>query len=415
MQAVILAAGESSRFWPLNQKHKSLIKIMGRPLICYTLEGLSRAGIKDIIIIQSGKKEVEQELAKHKFKDLRIKYIIQEKPTGSGSALWLVKDILKTKFLVLNAERIDIEEIIEHYPESPFVLFGQKTKTPEIFGIARMEGNKILEIVEKPEKGKEPSNIKIVGVYLLSPDFFEAYEQVEKGMYDLEAALSLLIKKDQTKIVILDKSEKDTPVLKYPWHLFAMERYLLNRDLKAEISATAEIAKNAVIEGKVFLGEKVKVFENAVIKGPCYIGDNCVIGNNAIIRDYVDLEEGSLVGANAEVTRSILQPKVHTHSGYIGDSILAQDCRLAAGTITANIRINREEVRTIVKKEKINTGLDKLGVVMGQGSKTGINVSLMPGVLIGASSDIGAGSLIMENIKDNMVVFSENNLVKRTK
>ena len=48
-QAVILAAGESSRFWPLNQRHKSLIKIMGRPLIWYTIEGLKKAGIKEIL------------------------------------------------------------------------------------------------------------------------------------------------------------------------------------------------------------------------------------------------------------------------------------------------------------------------------------------------------------------------------
>ena len=46
MQAVILTAGESSRFWPLNQRHKSLIKIMGRPLIWYTIEGLKKSGIK---------------------------------------------------------------------------------------------------------------------------------------------------------------------------------------------------------------------------------------------------------------------------------------------------------------------------------------------------------------------------------
>jgi len=61
-QAVILAAGESSRFWPLNQKHKSLFKIMGRPLIWYTIESLKKAGIKDIIIVQGPKKDIEEEL-----------------------------------------------------------------------------------------------------------------------------------------------------------------------------------------------------------------------------------------------------------------------------------------------------------------------------------------------------------------
>lgn len=412
MQAIILTAGRSSRFWPLNQKHKALIKIMGKPLIWYTLKSLSRTGIKDVIIIQSLKKEIEQELKEYKFNNLKIKYVVQEKPIGSGNALCQVKDLLTGQFLVLNAERVDIDEIIETVPEAPLVLFGQKTNTPELFGIARMEENKILEIIEKPEKGKEPSDIKIVGVYLLDLNFFAAYKQVKKGMYDLETTLSLLIKKQEAKIVILKKDEKDTPSLKYPWHLFAMEKYLFDRFLKTNIAKTARIAESAIIEGKVFIGENVKVFENAVIKGPCYIGDNCVIGNNSIVREYADLEEETLIGANAEITRTIFQPGVHTHSGYVGDSILAQDCRLAAGTITANIRIDRGEIKTIVKKQKIKTGLNKLGVIMGQGSKTGINVSLMPGVLIGDNVDIGSSSLTMENIEDNMIVFSETKLKK---
>ena len=77
MQAVILTAGQSSRFWPLNQKHKALIKIMGKPLIWHTLESLSRTKIKDVIIIQSPKKEIEQELDNYKFKGLRIRYVVQ--------------------------------------------------------------------------------------------------------------------------------------------------------------------------------------------------------------------------------------------------------------------------------------------------------------------------------------------------
>ena len=415
MQAVILTAGKSSRFWPLNQKHKALIEIMGRPLIWYMLKSLARAGLKDIIIIQSPTKEIEQELAKHQCPGLKIRYVIQKKPIGSGNALCQVKDLLIGRFLVLNAERVDIEEIIKTIPKAPLVLFGQKTNTPGLFGIARMKGKKILEIIEKPKKGQEPSDIKIVGVYLLELGFFDAYKKVKKGMYDFEATLSLLMRKEKAEMVILKKKEKDTPTLKYPWHLFAMEKYLFDRFLKTDIAKTAQIAPSATIKGKVCIAENVKVYENAVIKGPCYIGANCIIGNNAIIREYADLEKGTLIGANAEVARTIFQSNVHTHSGYIGDSILGSSCRLAAGTITANIRIDRGEIKTIVRRKKIGTNLNKLGVIMGQNSKTGINVSLMPGVLIGGNVGIGAGSLVMENIKDDMVVYSESNLKKEKK
>ena len=66
MKAVILAAGKSSRFWPLNKQHKSLINVMGKPLIFYTLKGLERVGISEVIIIQGVKKDIEKKLKKYK-------------------------------------------------------------------------------------------------------------------------------------------------------------------------------------------------------------------------------------------------------------------------------------------------------------------------------------------------------------
>ncbi|KPJ71187.1 hypothetical protein AMJ50_02990, partial [Parcubacteria bacterium DG_74_3] len=67
MQAIILAAGECSRFWPFNKEHKSLIKIMGRPLIWYVINGLKKAKIKEIIIIQGKSRDVERALQEFKF------------------------------------------------------------------------------------------------------------------------------------------------------------------------------------------------------------------------------------------------------------------------------------------------------------------------------------------------------------
>ena len=112
MQVVILAAGESSRFWPLNKKHKSLIKIMGKPLIFYTLKALERIGILKVIIIQGVKKDIEKELKQYKTK-IKIKYLVQPRAKGMGNALWQARNLLKDRFLVLNPERVDIEEIVK--------------------------------------------------------------------------------------------------------------------------------------------------------------------------------------------------------------------------------------------------------------------------------------------------------------
>ena len=155
---------------------------MGRPLIYYTIESLKKMGIKQIIIIQSPDRDIEKELKNYKFSGVEIKYVVQKKPLGMGNALWQVKNLLKDNFLVLNAGRMDINEIVQgsKFRTKRTILFGQKTNTPELFGIAKMTGNKILRIVEKPKKGKEPSNIKIIGVYLLEPKFFDTYNKIKK-------------------------------------------------------------------------------------------------------------------------------------------------------------------------------------------------------------------------------------------
>jgi bifunctional UDP-N-acetylglucosamine pyrophosphorylase/glucosamine-1-phosphate N-acetyltransferase len=409
MQAVILAAGESSRFWPLNQKHKSLIKIIGRPLIWYTLDSLKKARIKDLIIIQNPQRDVEKELSKFRFSNLKIKYIVQKKPKGMGNALWTARNLIKDNFFVLNAERIDAQNLIKILKSKiknkryKGVVAGKITQTPELYGVMRLRGDKILEIIEKPKRGREPSRIRVVGAYLLSKDFFKIYQRTKREIYDFEKSLSLYAKKNDIRVAIVDK---EAPSLKYPWHLLETKKYLFDKFLKKKIEKTAEIAKNVVIEGKIYIGNDTKIFEGAAIKGPCYIGDNSVIGNNCLIREYTNLEQNCLIGANSEVTRCIFQEDNHIHYSFFGDSILGRGCRVGAGVVTANLRLDREEIKSEAEGKKIGTGQKSLGVIVGENTKIGINVSLMPGILIGSGCVIGPHSLVVENIENNSLFYN---------
>mgnify|MGYP001572816356 CR=1 FL=1 len=414
-QAIILAAGESSRFWPLNQRHKSLIKIMGRPLISYTIENLKKAGIRDIIIVQGPKRDIEEELRTFFDPELHLHFVIQEKPKGMGNALMSAKESLEEQFFVLNAERLDagnyIKPVLEKQKSSgsKLILLGAETPTPQLFGVLDLEGDRARGMIEKPEKGKEPSNFRVVGIYFLPKEFLNYYQRVPEHQYAFEDALSLYMKEKDVRIA---QTIEETPSLKYPWHLFEMAKFLME-NLAPRTIKTPKIAKNVVIEGSVYIGENTQIFENAVIRGPVYIGDNCVIGNNSLIREYVNLENNTLIGANAEITRSIFQENVHTHSGYFGDSIFSKGCRLGAGTICANVRIDRGEIKSVVKGEKVGTGLDSLGVIIGENSKVGINCSLMPGVLIGSNSQVGSHSAVFKNIKDNTTFYTKFEGVKK--
>jgi len=415
-QAVILAAGESSRFWPLNYRHKSLFYLMGKPIIYWNLRGIEEAGLKKVIIVQSPKKDVEEELEKFKFKKIKIQYLIQPRPLSTGNALWQARNFLKTPFFLLNADVLNSKEILEEMlkkikKEKKPCLAGQKTKTPWLFGMMELKGDRILKIVEKPKKGKEPSDIKVVGVYYLEPRFFYHYQKVRKNPHDLEDALSEYMKENEVKLALLKKAEEETPAfLKYPWHLFNLRKYLFDNFLKEKIEKSAKISKNAIVEGRVYIGKNTKILEGAIIKGPCYIGDGCLVGNNSLVRDYTDLEENVIIGALCEVARSIFQKGATTHSGYFGDSIIGEGTKIGAGTITSNVRLERGEIFSEVKGEKINTGLKSFGAVIGRNTFVGTNVNIMPGKFIGSNCIIFPNSLIRENIRDNIILKWKKNL-----
>jgi len=417
LQAVILAAGESSRFWPLNSKHKSLLKIMGKPLIWYTIDGLRKVGVKDIVIVQSPNRKVEEGLKDLPFGMENVQYAIQREPKGMGDAIMSAKDHIKGQFFVLNAGRIDCQDIAAKMLEksrqtgAQMVLAGQVTKNPWLYGVARLEGDKLFEVIEKPDEGKEPSNIKVTGVYLLDNKIFDYIGNVlgsANHSEEFEVAMSLYAKENDSRIIILDKDYTSVS-LKYPWHLFDANKYLLDKFLiKKTVAKSAQIAKNAVIEGNVAIGENCKIYEGAVIKGPCYIGDNSIIGNNSIVRDYCNLEAGAMVGALCEVGRTIFQPDVHVHSGYFGDSILASGVRCGAGVITANVRLDRGAISARVKKEKngekvlskVDTGLKSLGTIIGENTKIGVRATVMPARFIGKNCQVDSATVVMRNVDD---------------
>lgn len=417
MQAIILAAGSSSRFWPINGYHKCLIKIMGRPLILSLIEGLKLKGIKEVVIVQGFRKEVEKELKGYKV-GLPIKYIVQPSPKGTGEALMRAGKFVKDQFFVLNAERVDGGEHVElalkkfKKDKSKAIILAGKTQTPWLYGILKVKKDKVVDLVEKPKSGKESSNLKIVGTYFLPKEFLNYLKKVPVNPHSLIDALLLYAKEKEVRIVDV---EKETFALKYPWDLFDIKNYILDRFLESKIEKSAKIAKGTIIEGKVYIGKNVKIFEGATIKGPCYIGGDCIIGNNALVRENVNLEKGVLVGGYAEVTRSILQENCFTHSGYFGDSIFGKDCLIGAGTITANIRLDRENVKSVVKGERIDTGMKQLGAIIGRGTKIGVNASLMPGVLIGSNCQIGPHSIVLKNIENDLVFYTEAKSVIKKK
>jgi len=399
MQAVILAAGESSRFWPLNEKHKSLFKILGRPLLWYTVFGLLRSGIKDIIIVQNGNRTVEKEIKKF-FPFL--KFVIQEKPLGTGDAVLKAEKFLKGPFFVLNAERIDnflfLSRMKEEFKKKKtIILLGSLTERPWDFGVFKLKGNRVLDIIEKPKKGQEPSRWQTTGLYLFPLDFLFYLKKIPYHPYSLMQAISLYAEKRGAFLV---KNFRKMFFLKYPWDLFYYIDFIFDNYFKEKISRNVFISKKARIKGKIFAEKNSKILDNVFLKGFCYLGKNTFLDQNVILEGKNDLEKGSFVGSNSFVINSIFQENCKIQSSFVSYSLLAENCQLLKNVILNPKRSAKKVFFTIVKGKKEKILFKKFGCAIGKNTLLADNVLVEKGVLIGSNATIGSFKKVKENISD---------------
>ena len=409
MQVVILAAGESSRFYPFNNLHKSMVKVMGKPILEHTMEGLKKEGIKKIILVISKNSAIKDYFGDGKRFGISIDYVVQREPLGMGNALLLAEKKVKGDFLLLSAHRVDADKFVNYLLEKKLqrkakaVLLTKQKANTQIHGVLKFEKNRVLQIVEKPKKGTEPSNLCVVGIYLLPYGFLKTLKNTPSEHYQLEKAISIYARENFVSFV---ETKDGLVTLRYPWDLLDIKNYLF-KNLKRSISGQSGIAKSAEIIGEVMIEDGVKVMEGVRIKGPCFIGKNATIGNNAFLRNGVDIEQSCLVGSYMEMKNTIFMENSTTHSGFIGDSIIGEDCKIAAQFCTGNVRLDRNVIETVVKGEKVETGMKYLGAMIGASTNIGIKVSTMPGVIIGKNVIIGPSTTVMKNVPDDTKYYAK--------
>jgi bifunctional UDP-N-acetylglucosamine pyrophosphorylase/glucosamine-1-phosphate N-acetyltransferase len=99
---------------------------------------------------------------------------------------------------------------------------------------------------------------------------------------------------------------------------------------------------------------------------------------------------------------------------YIGDSIISNNCLFGAGTITANYRFDEQNIKVMIGKNRINSGTNKLGAIIGDNCKTGINSSLEPGVKIGPQSIVGPSVDLQEDLEPRKIILvNKNSYIKK--
>lgn len=397
MQAVILAAGKSTRTYPLTlTKPKPLLKILNKPILAHLLDALLECGVDEAIVVVGYKKEMIIEAFGDSYKGMKLTYAGQKEQLGTLHALYSVKDLLKDRFFVLYGDDLlhadDLKECLKHKYAASFL----ETKFPERFGIGLVDEKGVLkDIVEKPKE--YIGNLASVGGFMFDMKIFDYPLEKGEGQkeYYIPDMVRKLCKDDKVMPVIIKKYWLPTG---YPWDLLnATER--MTEDVKeSKIEGTVE--EGAVIKGIALIGKGSVVKSGSYIEGPVVIGENCAIGPNCLLRSGTVIGNKCKVGNAVEIKNSILMDNVHVgHLSYVGDSVLGDHVNLGAGTITANLRHDDKSVKSMFNNALVDSGRRKLGAIIADNVHTGINTSVYPGRKIFPDKTTLPGEIVKKDIE----------------
>jgi bifunctional UDP-N-acetylglucosamine pyrophosphorylase/glucosamine-1-phosphate N-acetyltransferase len=416
MKTVFLCGGVGKRMSPLSED-KFLLRFLGKTLLEYHIEQAKKANLNEFVVVGNSANIDRIKAVTQNIPGIRIAFAVQQKLLGMANALESAQELLTDEPIIVVSPNDVLDStaytaITQAYQKGSAGSYILACEVKDYFPggylvLGQNEG--IKAIIEKPGKGNEPSNLVNVVVHLHTKPR-QLLEHIASAVSDnddvYERALSDMIKGGgEVKAV---KHRGFWQAIKYPWDILPVMEHFLKRGEKG-ISPKAKIAKTAVIEGDVIIEDGVRVLENAVIKGLCYIGQNSVIGNNVLIRDNSHIGEGCVVGYGTEIKHCYIGDNNWFHQNYFGDSIIGNDCSFGAETVSANLRLDEGEISVMVNGEEIKTGSNKLGALVGNRVRTGINAGIMPGRRLGEGGFVGPHVCLTEDLPPGKMALAEKN------
>ena len=341
MKGIILHGGHGTRLRPLTHTGpKQLLKIANKPMSQYVLEDLRDAGIKDIAIIIG---DVYPQKVKEFYDNgekfgVNLTYVYQDNPKGIAHAISLCYDFIGTdKFVVYlgdNILRTGLLSYVKKFQSSSndAQILLAEVENPSQFGVAKIQENKILKIIEKPKD--PPSNLAVIGVYFLTPKIFEIIKQLKpswRGELEITEALQLLMDNDL---------QIDYDYVTGWWKDTGTPKDILHAN-KLILESMAQ--KNN--ENGILIGKNCTIDSSSKINGPVIIDENCVIGSSSIIGPNVS------IGKNAHLENCTIKNSIVMDNCIINASIKIVDSIIANGT---EIKKNESEESVYLLGERSN-------------------------------------------------------------
>ena len=185
----------------------------------------------------------------------------------------------------------------------------------------------------------------------------------------------------------------------FPWEIVPNIAAIIK-----EIGAALEESQYIRKGSDIWIHKSAQLADTVSIAGPCIIGANTIIRHGSLIRGSALIGADCTIGNSVEIKNAILFNHVSLgHFNYVGDSVLGYKAHFGAGAIASNVRLDKATIK-IKLEEPMDTGLEKLGALIGDMAEIGCNSVLNPGTIIGKNSTVFPLSCVVGVIAPNSVV-----------
>lgn len=413
----MLAAGAGTRMRPLTMTcPKALLPVAGRPLLLHVLDRAVEAGAKRLHVVVHHGAGLVRAAVGEEHKGVAVVFHEQGEARGTGHAVASLDPGPQEGFLLLSADTLvetaDLKRLVEAAGAGTgagggLVVGAHRAHDPRAYGALEHEGDRLVRIHEKTEK--PPSDLVNTGTYLFPTAILDAARKLKpspRGEFELTDAVNEVAAGGEARIVELG-SWIDVG---RPWDLLHANQVVLEakRDDAGYWVQEGLVEEGVRLRGPVRVEQGARVEAGSVIEGPVVVQAGARVGPLAYVRAHSVIGEGCHVGAHTEIKNSLLFAGSNApHLNYVGDSILGSGVNLGAGTVIANLRHDGADIDvTLDGGVRVGSGRRKLGAILADHVKTGINVSLDCGSVVGAGALLAPGQSFRGYLEGDRVHYA---------
>jgi glucose-1-phosphate thymidylyltransferase len=332
MRGLILSGGRGTRLRPITYTSaKQLVPVANKPILFYGIEALAASGLREIgIVVGDTHQEIRDAVGDGTRWGVQVTYIPQSAPLGLAHAVLTAEAFLRGEpFVMYLGDNLILEPLAPlvarfraDAPTAQILL--AKVPNPQEFGVAELEGGRVVRLVEKPSV--PPSDLALVGIYMFDGHVFDAARAIRpsgRGELEITDAIQQLIDAGRTvRPHVISGWWKDTGKLE---DMLEANRILLDR-LERQLAGTVESSE---ILGKVVLESGARVVRS-LVRGPAIIGRDAVI-EDAYVGPFTSIGDGVTIRAS-EIEHSIVLE---------GSSILDTGGRIESSLLGRNVSVYR--------------------------------------------------------------------------